>query len=234
MANKNKHGETEHEKPIQVWGDWLDRWRAHRPDDAPAAEATSSGRSVPPFVVALIAAGVIVVAVMVVAVSQLTTTEEPDPFATAQLPTPTVSAPSEDGTSSTAPTSSAATTPQCDESDTGPTLTTSSGGAITSPQTLVAEFQHRYFDLRDGAAVAELWDDGYEAQGFQTTIDDSLAELKGRAAWCLTVAPAESGWWSTEVSWWQQGDQKVRETWYGTYKIERRGSGYIFTDAATE
>jgi hypothetical protein len=50
----------------------------------------------------------------------------------------------------------------------------------------------------------------------------------------VTVAPAESGWWATEVSWWQQGDQKVRETWYGTYKIERRGSGFIFTDAATE
>lgn len=237
MANENEN-DTSGERPIQMWTDWLDRWRAQRPEaaasDEDQDETAPAGRTVPAFVVALIAAGVIVVAVMVVAVSQLTSTEDPDPFATAQLPTSTAGAPSEDGTSPTATTSSAASTPQCEDTDTGDTLTTSSGGEVTSPQTLVAEFQHRYFDLRDGAAVAELWDDGYEADGFQATIDDSLAELDGRASWCLTVAPAESGWWSTEVSWWQQGDQKVRETWYGTYKIERRGSGYIFTDAATE
>lgn len=235
MANENEtdpSGET----PIQVWTDWLDRWSAQRPTVHGADEngevAEPARRRVPAFTVAMIAAGVIVVAVMVIAVSQLRTTDEPDPF-TAAVP---ASTPPTVETGTTAPTSTVnrPSTPQCDEADTGDTLTTSKGGEVTSPQTLVAEFQHRYFDLRDGAAVAELWDDGYEAEGFQATIDDSLAELQGRAAWCVTVAPAESGWWATEVSWWQQGDQKVRETWYGTYKIERRGSGFIFTDAATE
>lgn len=237
MANENEN-HTSGEQPIQMWTDWLDRWRAQRPEaaasDEDQDETATAGRNVPAFTVALIAAAVIVVAVMVVAVSQLTSTEEPDPFTTAQLPTPTTGATSATGTSSTTTASNGPSTPQCDEDDTGDTLTTSSGGEVTSPQTLVAEFQHRYFDLRDGAAVAELWDDGYEADGFQATIDDSLAELDGRASWCLTVAPAESGWWATEVSWWQQGDQKVRATWYGTYEIERRGSGFIFTDAATE
>lgn len=237
MANENEN-DTRGETPILEWTDWLDRWRAQRPEAAGLAEdpdeAATAGRRVPVFTVAMIAAGVLVVAVMIIAVSQLTSTDDPDPFVAAPVPTQTSDPASEDETDSTGSTSSGPSTPQCDEDDTGDTLTTSSGGEVTSPQTLVAEFQHRYFDLRDGAAVAELWDDGYEADGFQATIDDSLAELDGRASWCLTVAPAESGWWATEVSWWQQGDQKVRQTWYGTYKIERRGSGFIFTDASTE
>lgn len=235
MANENET-DPRGEQPIQVWTDWLDRWSAQRPTvhgtDEDGAEIDPTPRRLPTFTVAMISAGVIVVAVMVIAISQLRTIEEPDPF-TAAVPVST-QATAETGTAAPTSTSNSSSTPQCDEDDTGDTLTTSKGGEVTSPQTLVAEFQHRYFDLRDGAAVAELWDDGYEAEGFQATIDDSLAELEGRATWCLTVAPAESGWWATEVSWWQQGDQKVRETWYGTYKIERRGSGFIFTDAATE
>ena len=238
----NDH-ENRDDQPIQAWTDWLDRWRAQRPEGPAADEDQANdekGRRPPAFTVAMIAAATIVIAVMIVAVSQLTGAEtEPDPFEVAVPPVPTTSSGAtshdegeEAGGAGT--TTGGASTPQCKEGDTGDTLTTSSGGEVTSPQTLIAEFQHRYFDLRDGAAVAELWDDGYEAEGFQATIDDALAELRGRAAWCLTVAPAESGWWATEVSWWQQGDQKVRETWYGTYKIERRGSGFIFTDAATE
>lgn len=247
MANQNEHehDETGGEQPIQVWTEWLDRWRAQRPE-APADgegqdETAAPRRSISAFTVAMAAAAVTVVAVMVVAVSQFGgTADEPDPFEAALPPTSTASsAPTgaeaedqdEDGSGTT---TGGGSTPQCEEDDSGDTLTTSSGGEVTSPQALIAEFQHRYFDLRDGAAVAELWDEGYNAEGFQATIDDSLAELDGRAAWCLTVAPAESGWWATEVSWWQQGDKTVRETWYGTYEIERRGSGYIFTDAATE
>lgn len=223
------------ERPIQAWTDWLDRWRAQRPElpaeDEDRDEDTPRRRT-PVFAIAMIAAAVIVIAVMVVAVSQLGATgDEPDPFEAAQLPTQTTG---ETVAAEQTTTAGGPSTPQCEEDDTGDTLTTSKGGEVTSPQALVAEFQHRYFDLRDGAAVAELWDDGYEASGFQATIDDSLADLEGRASWCLTVAPAESGWWATEVSWWEQGDQEVRETWYGTYKIERRGSGFIFTDAATE
>lgn len=233
MANENE-SDASADRPIIEWTDWLERWRDQRPPvagaDADQEAAAAPRRRVTPFTVAMIAAGVIVVAVMVIAVSQLRTPDEHDPFTAAVPDQPTTSA-SEPAPTTTASESS---TPQCDEKDSGDTLTTSKGGEVTSPQTLVAEFQHRYFDLRDGAAVAELWDDGYEADGFQATIDESLAELDGRASWCLTVAPAESGWWATEVSWWQQGDQKVRETWYGTYKIERRGSGFIFTDAATE
>lgn len=234
MANENDN-HTSGEQPIQVWTDWLDRWREQRSEtEVGEDQDVPAGRTLPAFTIALIAAGVIVVAVMLVAVSQLRPTDEPDPFATAQPPTPSEQDAVDTGGSATATTSSDSSTPQCDEDDTGDTLTTSSGGEVSSPQTLVAEFQHRYFDLRDGEAVAELWDEGYDAEGFQATIDESLADLDGRASWCLTVAPAESGWWSTEVSWWQQGDQDVRETWYGTYEIERRGSGYIFTDAATE
>lgn len=236
--------ETTDEQPIQAWTDWLDRWRSQRPEGSHDQEQDQDGdapqrRPVPAFTIALIAAGVIVVAVMVVAVSQLTSSpDEDDAFTAAVPPTQTSAAADavQGGTGSDGPASESggASVPQCDEDDTGDTLTTNSGGEVTSPQTLIAEFQHRYFDLRDGAAVAELWDEGYEADGFQATIDDSLAELDGRAAWCLTVAPAERGWWATEVSWWQQGDPKVRETWYGKYEIERRGSGYIFTDASTE
>lgn len=233
--------ETTDEQPIQAWTDWLDRWRAQRPEgthDDDQDGDVPARRPVPAFTIALIAAGVIVVAVMVIAVFRLTgESAEDDPFMAAVPPPETSSAADtiQGGTGpDDGPASSGASVPQCDEDDTGDTLTTSSGGEVTSPQTLIAEFQHRYFDLRDGAAVAELWDEGYEAEGFQATIDDSLAELDGRASWCLTVAPAERGWWATEVAWWQQGDPKVRETWYGKYEIERRGSGYIFTDASTE
>lgn len=244
MANQDKrgHDETRDERPIQVWTDWLDRWNAQRPaapveGDAEDETATPR-RSISAFAVAASAAAVVVVAVMVVAVTQLgSAADEPDPFEAALPPTSTSTVPTEpadEDQDESGTTTGGGSTPQCKEDDSGDTLTTSKGGEVTSPQTLIAEFQHRYFDLRDGAAVAELWDDGYDAEGFQATIDTSLADLEGRASWCLTVAPAEAGWWATEVSWWQQGDQKVRETWYGTYEIERRGSGYIFTDAATE
>ncbi|MBB0969066.1 hypothetical protein G6016_08860 [Dietzia aerolata] len=244
MATENDHDETDGQQPIQAWTDWLDRWRAQRP--AGPVDGEDQDGAVPPkrrfsaFTFAMVLAGVIVVAVMVVAVTRFAgTADEPDPFEAAVPPPTSAPAPAattdpEDQDNDPGTTTGGGSTPQCVEDDSGDTLTTSKGGEVTSPQTLIAEFQHRYFDLRDGAAVAELWDEGYDADGFQATIDDSLADLEGRAAWCLTVAPAESGWWATEVSWWQQGDQKVRETWYGTYEIERRGSGYIFTDASTE
>lgn len=103
---------------------------------------------------------------------------------------------------------------------------------MTSPETLVAEFQHRYFDLRDGKAVAELWDTGYDGDGFQSTIDTSLADAPAEVQWCLTVMPAETGWWATEVSWWEPGATTPEQTWYGNYRIEQRGSGWIFTDSA--
>ena len=49
----------------------------------------------------------------------------------------------------------------CEEKSGGGKLVTGKGATITSPETLIAEFQHRYFDLRDGTAVAELWDAKY-------------------------------------------------------------------------
>lgn len=231
MANENEH-DPKGEQPIRTWTDWLERWRIQRAEgdtlDGSQDDPDRPSRRFSVFTVAMIAAAVCVVAVMVIAVTRFGGDEGDDSFEAIPVQ-------SQSFATSTAPTTAReASTPQCAESDKGDSLTTSKGGEVTSPQRLVAEFQHRYFDLRDGAAVAELWDEGYEAEGFQATIDDSLAELDGRAGWCLTVAPAERGWWSTEVSWWQQGDQKVRETWYGTYKIERRGSGFIFTDVATE
>src|SRR5699024_11369270 len=70
-------------------------------------------------------------------------------------------------------------------------LVTNRGGEITSPETLVAEFQARYFDDRDGEAVAELWDDGYSAEGFQQTIDESLKNAPENIEWCLTVMPGD-------------------------------------------
>ena len=88
---------------------------------------------------------------------------------------------------------------------------TGKGATITSPETLIAEFQHRYFDLRDGTAVAELWDDGYTAEGFQATIDQSLKGVDD-VQWCVTVMPGSKGWWVTEVKWWEPGDINPHET----------------------
>ena len=128
----------------------------------------------------------------------------------------------------------------CEEKSGGGKLVTGKGATITSPETLIAEFQHRYFDLRDGTAVAELWDDGYTAEGFQATIDQSLKGVDD-VQWCVTVMPGSKGWWVTEVKWWEPGDINPRETWLGNYKIEKRNSHkdkpdaseYIFTDAET-
>lgn len=122
----------------------------------------------------------------------------------------------------------------CNVEETDGKLVTNRGGEITSPETLVAEFQARYFDDRDGEAVAELWDDGYSAEGFQQTIDESLKNAPENIEWCLTVMPGDTGWWATEISWWEEGDTEPEETWIGNYKIEQRGKNWIFTDTATE
>lgn len=219
------------------WKHWIDVWREDMPREDPSPtdgetesveDSPARRKTLPVFIAVAVIGAVVVVAGGALAAilgPWFKPDANPQPEPQAQELTSTSAEPVP--TSTTAPPAM-----QCEEYSGDGKLVTGHGGAVTNPETLVAEFQHRYFDLRDGAAVAELWDTGYDAEGFQSTIDSSLATASADIEWCLTVMPAETGWWATEVSWWEEGDTKPRETWFGNYHIEQRGSGWIFTDAA--
>lgn len=220
------------------WERWIGTWEQSMPienrnadegSDAPApSNASSPGQDGKIKRKSLVLAGVAISAVLVIAggayaaIVGAWSTSDPEPVAQEAETTSTTAAQT---------TTSQRPAFECEEYKGTAKLVTSHGGPVTSPETLVAEFQHRYFDLRDGAAVADLWDTGYDAAGFQSTIDSSLAAASDGIEWCVTVMPAETGWWATEVSWWETGDVQPRETWYGNYRIEQRGSEWIFTEA---
>lgn len=217
------------------WQHWLLKWQSQLPDVSPPAPGEGDGHpptdttpQPPQRPRGLLVAAIAVLAVLGVVggvfVTRLLTSNTAPPVASS-------SSVVEPSLTLLAPPSPEPEPVGCVEvSESGKTVT-NHGGEVTSPETLIAEFQHRYFDLRDGEAVAQLWDKGYEAQGFQDTINASFAGQPDKLQWCVTVMPANTGWWATEVSWWAEGDTHPRETWYAQYRIEQRGSRFIFTDS---
>lgn len=228
---------TDKDPYAENWGAWIDQWHEDMPvaDRAPETQ-DNNGEEEPEKkqsprrkqIITMTAAlgGLVLVGGIAAAalVNAFGGSNEPAPEPVAEEPTSTtVEATSEEPEPMT-----------CNVEETEGKLVTNHGGEITSPETLVAEFQSRYFDDRDGEAVAELWDDGYSAEGFQQTIDESLKTAPSNLEWCLTVMPGDTGWWATEISWWGEGDTEPEETWIGNYKIEKRGQDWIFTDTAIE
>lgn len=213
------------------WSDWVEDWRSTMPaktpevsdpDDDEAAEPAKKHNVGRIVVVTLVAAAVVGVSASLAAI-KLFTPPESEQTTTAQG----ANASTAETEGQPVPESSGTT---CQEGRTDGKLVTSSGGPIDNPEDIIAEFQHRYFDLRDGEQVAKLWE-GYDGPGFQASIDSALEDAPANVNWCLTVMPADSsGWWNTEVAWWGSGDESPREVWEGTYKVEERGNSYVMTE----
>jgi len=227
------------------WYEWLDQWHEDypKPQDNGKNKVKRSKAKVALFAGTFVMLCIIILGLTWILIPSLKaggdSTPPTNPISESEGSTQNV--PAEPQTSVKEADTSIKSKPlMCEEKSGGGKLVTGKGATITSPETLIAEFQHRYFDLRDGAAVAELWDDGYTADGFQTTIDQSLKDVTD-VKWCVTIMPGSKGWWVTEVKWWEPGDANPRETWLGNYKIEKRNSNknkpdaseYVFTDVAT-
>lgn len=219
------------------WTRWLDYWEQTMPAPVVTEDADDDAKDKPRRRWGLIALGSLIALALILVLafvfSMVLFTPPQNGSTQAVAPSGQTGSAQGDGTTDTdtseGQSQQQVTGPSCTESAGDGKLVTGQGGPITSPEMLVAEFQHRFFDLRDGKAVAELWP-GYEAASMQASIDQSLADVGDEVSWCLTVMPAETGWWNTQVRWWEDGDANVRETWDGTYKIDKKGDSWVFAD----
>jgi hypothetical protein len=110
----------------------------------------------------------------------------------------------------------------CTPGRVGGALVSNTTGDRTTGEGAVAEYEYRYFALRDPAAVMEVTDNGSGVPS-AAQVADGIAQIPADAPWCVSVTPAGAERFETSVRYQSSGSTV---SWLLVITVAQSEGGY--------